>query len=442
MVDPDPNGPADHRLRCRLLIGIVGHAGSGRRLVVITGGDQAPPGVRRRREPGDGRLHPAASVGRWRSSQWWSRRWAVRWPWRRPARNLGPPALGLVRSPLLVQKSVASGAWSKDLFRHGVGGTGWSTTCSRYSVVVPGNQSRRNLITAGLGLLAAAIVAGCTKAVQARPSPQTRRADSAAPSDVSGADGPAPTLADSTTAPSRTSATASTITTPAGSTDTLVAVSPRASAGRASTPVRTPTGPARQITHGPRDRPQLSLTFHGAGDIGYARQILAIARAKKAHLTVMAVGTWLSENPRIGREILAGGHDLGNHTLSHLDINSLPPLDMRREVVGCRDILLRTTGNPGSYFRQSQSQTANRRLLRVVGAAGYRLCLSYDLDSLDWTDPGAPAVRENLAAAGARIDRQHAPRSPRHRRSALPAILDDLAAGALHAVTVTTLLDS
>lgn len=183
------------------------------------------------------------------------------------------------------------------------------------------------------------------------------------------------------------------------------------------------------------------MTFHGAGDIGYAREVLAVARAKKAHLTVMAVGTWLSENPGIGREILAGGHDLGNHTLSHLDINSLAPLDMRREVVGCRDILLRTTGTPGSYFRQSQSQTANRRLLEIAGAAGYPLCPSYDLDSLDWTDPGAPAVRENLAAARpGSIVSMHL--GHRGTVDALPAILDDLTARGLHAVTVTTLLDS
>jgi peptidoglycan/xylan/chitin deacetylase (PgdA/CDA1 family) len=183
----------------------------------------------------------------------------------------------------------------------------------------------------------------------------------------------------------------------------------------------------------------VALTFHGAGDISYAREILSIARAKNAALTVMAVGTWLSDNPEIGRQILAGGHDLGNHTLTHLDINSLPPQGMRNEVIGCRDILLRTTGHPGSYFRQSQSPTAIPQLLSIAGAAGYRICLSYDLDSMDWTDPGAQVVRENLAAArSGSIVSMHL--GHRGTVDALPAILDDLAARGLHAVTVTTLL--
>jgi peptidoglycan/xylan/chitin deacetylase (PgdA/CDA1 family) len=185
----------------------------------------------------------------------------------------------------------------------------------------------------------------------------------------------------------------------------------------------------------------VALTFHGAGEVSFARQILRIAQSRNARITVMAVGTWLAQNPQIGREILAGGHDVGNHTLSHVDINSLSPQRMRAEVVGCRDILVRTTGTPGAYFRQSQSQTANQELLRVAGQAGYRTCLSYDLDSMDWTDPGARAVRDNVAAAGAgSIVSMHLGHSD--TVSALPGILDDLRGRGLSAVTVTTLLSS
>lgn len=58
----------------------------------------------------------------------------------------------------------------------------------------------------------------------------------------------------------------------------------------------------------------------------------------------MAVGTWLAKTPHIGREILAAGHDVGNHTLSRADINSLTEARIRTEVFRCRDILQRTTG--------------------------------------------------------------------------------------------------
>ena len=183
----------------------------------------------------------------------------------------------------------------------------------------------------------------------------------------------------------------------------------------------------------------MALTFHGAGDISYAEEILAVARSKKAALTVMAVGTWLSDNPSMGRRILAAGHQLGNHTLSHVDINSLTPDGMRSEVIGCREVLMRTTGTPGAYFRQSQSQTANDTLKRVAGEAGYAVCLSYDVDSLDWTDPGSDAIRATMASVGpGSIVSMHLGHAG--TVTALPVVLDDLSRRGLAAVTVGTLL--
>lgn len=311
-----------------------------------------------------------------------------------------------------------------------------------YLTTVHFNASRRNVLVAGLGVLAMA-VAGCTRAVQTRTQSS---AGSATPSET-----PPPAEVTTTTAPlsvpaTRSSATSrlpvttsskvaeSTVSNPSS---TTTRARPTASRGTKAQPL----GPARQVAAGPGDRPQVALTFHGAGDLVYARQILQIARAKNAHITVMAVGTWLADNPQIGRQILAAGHEIGNHTLSHIDINSLSEEEMRVEVVGCRDILRRTTGTPGSYFRQSQSQTANTALLAVAGQAGYRICLSYNLDSMDFTDPGPQAIRANVAAAGpGAIVSMHLGHSG--TVTALPDVLDDLRQRGLAAVTVTTLLSA
>jgi peptidoglycan/xylan/chitin deacetylase (PgdA/CDA1 family) len=300
------------------------------------------------------------------------------------------------------------------------------------------NASRRNVLAAGLGLLAVT-VAGCTKAVQARTAPTAGSAipplAAIPPTPVSNAAAPR------TTSPSTASATsASPVTAGSSAPHSPVSV-PRPSKSPVTTSATRAAGPARQVAQGPVDRPRVALTFHGFGDVSYARQIMQIAKSKNARITVMAVGTWLADNPEIGREILAGGHDLGNHTLSHLDINSLPQDQMRTEVVGCRDILQRTTGTPGSYFRQSQSPTANSALLAIAGQAGYRTCLSYNVDSLDFTDPGAHAIRVNVAAAGpGAIVSMHLGHSG--TVTALPFILDDLKRRGLAAVTVTKLLSA
>ena len=184
----------------------------------------------------------------------------------------------------------------------------------------------------------------------------------------------------------------------------------------------------------------MALTFHGAGDIGLARKILEIAHARGARITVMVVGTWLSDNPGIAAQILAGGHQLGNHTWSHQDINSMAEADMRQEVVRCRDLLAKTAGTPGAYFRPSQTPTASAQMLQVAGTAGYAVSLSYDVDSMDSTDPGAAAVRANMQAARAgSIVSMHL--GHQDTVDALPGVLDDLKARGLAAVTVGELLN-
>jgi peptidoglycan/xylan/chitin deacetylase (PgdA/CDA1 family) len=184
---------------------------------------------------------------------------------------------------------------------------------------------------------------------------------------------------------------------------------------------------------------EVALTFHGAGDPQIARQLLAIFAANHAKVTVFAVGTWLAADPRIAGEIVAAGHELGNHTYSHLDIDSLPEAAAAQEIVRCRDLLVAQVGSGGTYFRQSQAQNATPLVRRLAGQAGYPVCLSYDIDSLDYTDPGPTAVRQNVATAqpGSIVSMHFG-----HQGTvdAMPQVLADLAARGLTPVTAGTLL--
>ena len=117
----------------------------------------------------------------------------------------------------------------------------------------------------------------------------------------------------------------------------------------------------------------------------------------------------------------------------------MPEPEMRQEVVRCRDLLLQTTGTPGAYFRPSQTPTANALMKQVAGDAGYAISLSYDVDSLDYTDPGATAVRQNMKAAQpGSIVSLHL--GHQDTIDALPDVLDDLNARGLTPVTIGELL--
>jgi peptidoglycan/xylan/chitin deacetylase (PgdA/CDA1 family) len=207
-----------------------------------------------------------------------------------------------------------------------------------------------------------------------------------------------------------------------------------------TSPPTTRVGPG-EILHGPRDRPRVALTFHGSGEPALTARALEVLGAAGARVTVLAVGTWLEAHPALAGQISSRGHELGNHTYTHPTLPDLPASAVRAEIDGCRDVLIAMAGSPGRWFRPSGTPRATRLIRRQAAAAGYPVCLAYDVDPRDYTDPGPAAVRARVAAAArpgsiVSLHLGHA-----GTVAALPGILADLRARGLTAVTVTSLVD-
>ncbi|MCX4690891.1 polysaccharide deacetylase family protein [Streptomyces sp. NBC_01408] len=227
---------------------------------------------------------------------------------------------------------------------------------------------------------------------------------------------------------------------------TAPSAAPPGSAGPAKAAKAAPAAPRRfagqpvEIGHGPRDRPRVALTFHGNGDPATARAVLAEAERAGARVTVLAIGSWLDAHPELARRILDGGHELGNHTQRHLAINTMPEAEAYAEITGCAQRLRRLTGSIGTWFRPSQTQYATPLVQKLAQRAGYPHVLSYDVDSLDFTSPGAAAVIRTVTGtirSGSVVSLHF---GYADTVDAMPPLLEELARRNLRAVTTTELL--
>ena len=123
-----------------------------------------------------------------------------------------------------------------------------------------------------------------------------------------------------------------------------------------------------------------------------ADALLAEAERAGARVTVLAVGTWLVQYPQMAERVLRGGHDLGNHTLHHLDISAMDAPGAYAEIAECAQRLRSLTQSIGRWFRPSQTRYSTPLIEREARKVGYQTCVSYDVDSLDYTDPGPDAI--------------------------------------------------
>jgi peptidoglycan/xylan/chitin deacetylase (PgdA/CDA1 family) len=118
----------------------------------------------------------------------------------------------------------------------------------------------------------------------------------------------------------------------------------------------------------------------------------------------------------------------------------MTPAQALAEIDGCARTLRAVTGSIGRWFRPSRTRHATATVRAAALRAGYPACLSYDVDSLDYTDPGAAAVvRATLAAVrpGSIVSLHVGHES---RVGAMPALLSGLRRRGLTPVTVTDLL--
>ena len=228
-----------------------------------------------------------------------------------------------------------------------------------------------------------------------------------------------------------------------GATPDPGASSPEAPTSATASPStsRRAGSPATEVTHGPRTTQAVALTFHGAGDPALAQRILASAERAGAHVTILAVGTWLQQYPTVADRILRGGHELGNHTLHHRPMRLMDEATAYAEIVGGQRLVhAHTTATLPTWFRPSGTPHATPHILAAAGRAGYRTSLSFDMDPADYTDPGSSAVVSRVLASvkGGSIVSLHLGHVG--TATALPRILDGLQARGLAAVTVSALI--
>jgi peptidoglycan/xylan/chitin deacetylase (PgdA/CDA1 family) len=226
---------------------------------------------------------------------------------------------------------------------------------------------------------------------------------------------------------------------PPGSTGPTEGASPSA-ASPGATPAASPPALPAEVVNGPRDKPNVALTFHGQGDPALVRQLLSALGSGGARVTVLAVGSWLTAQPEMAKLILDGGHELGNHTQNHLGIATMSSTQAFTEINACAAQLKKLTGSIGSWFRPSQTQHSTAMIRAQALKVGYRTCLSYDLDSLDYTDPGSNAVVSNTLKGVQKGSIVSMHFGHAGTVSAIPRILDGLRQRGLHPVTMTELV--
>ena len=208
---------------------------------------------------------------------------------------------------------------------------------------------------------------------------------------------PHPTATSSPRATQTPAPGATSISTP--SPGTTVMPTPLPTQGTTPTPQPTPsscatpsgvqTVSATEIAIGNTSKPRIALTFDAGGPSEPTAHILNILAKYHVHSTFFITGDWANLNPDLVRLIHNEGHEIGNHTMHHPDLRTLPDQGVCTELNQAEQVISSLTGvTTRPYYRPPYGGRDNRvRTLAVQ--IGYRT-VYWTIDTLDWQTTATP----------------------------------------------------
>jgi peptidoglycan/xylan/chitin deacetylase (PgdA/CDA1 family) len=133
----------------------------------------------------------------------------------------------------------------------------------------------------------------------------------------------------------------------------------------------------------PTTQKVVALTFDAGANADAVPSILATLARERITATFFLTGNFVTQYPDAARAIVAAGHRIGNHSMTHPAFAGLANALIRHEVLSAADSIRAITGaDPQPLFRFPFG-SKDARALAEVNSLGY-LAVRWTVDSLGW----------------------------------------------------------
>ena len=141
----------------------------------------------------------------------------------------------------------------------------------------------------------------------------------------------------------------------------------------------------------------VALTFDDGPWPKYTEQILRILRERNVKATFFAVGGRLSKQPDTAKKIVAEGHVLANHTLSHQKLDGATTKVVRRQIRQGGDRIKKVAMKRPAWFRPPGGHI-DSTVIAEARKANQQIVL-WSVDPQDWRRPGWKKIAARVVNA-------------------------------------------
>jgi cellulose synthase/poly-beta-1,6-N-acetylglucosamine synthase-like glycosyltransferase/peptidoglycan/xylan/chitin deacetylase (PgdA/CDA1 family) len=171
-----------------------------------------------------------------------------------------------------------------------------------------------------------------------------------------------------------------------------------------SRPLLTAHG-TKLVSSEPPPGRRVSLTFDDGPDPRWTPKIAAVLRRERVPATFFVIGSQAARHPDLIRMLVRDGHELGNHTFTHVALSNGPVWERKLQLEMTEAVLVGITGRYTRFVRPPYSATPDavtvdqaRDLARLAGRRYIIVLANYD--SEDWRRGRVSRIVRNASPPG------------------------------------------
>ncbi len=201
---------------------------------------------------------------------------------------------------------------------------------------------------------------------------------------------------------------------------------------------------AELVWNGSREVKTIALTFDDGPHPRYTPKILEILKENDAKATFFVLGKHVEFYPEALKKIQKEGHEIGNHTFSHIDVKTASQKKIREEFEKTQQAIFSVIGIRPNLFRPPFG-FHNKKVIETVKEHNCKIILwSTHQDSKDWSNPGVKKIVNTILKEtknGDIILLHDYVEGPSQTAEALKIILPELKKRGYKFVTISSLIE-
>ncbi|MDR6124168.1 putative sporulation protein (polysaccharide deacetylase family) [Bacillus sp. SLBN-46] len=143
--------------------------------------------------------------------------------------------------------------------------------------------------------------------------------------------------------------------------------------------------PPTPIYKGHPDKPMVSFIINVAWGNEYLPEMLATLKRHNVSVSFFLEGNWVKKNPDVAKMIVSAGHEVGNHSYSHPDMQKLTAAQTREQILKTNNIIEAATGEKPVWFAPP-SGSYRDETIKIADELNM-LTVMWTVDTVDWQKP-------------------------------------------------------